>query len=599
GQGLDWLGTADGRPGWVRHLLAEGWKVYLVDRPGHGRSPYAPELMGAWPAQAATYAAIEHQFTAPEKAADPYGPEARLHTQWPGTGVRGDPALDQVIAGQGGAFLPDLAATHAVWAKRGAELLDKIGPAVVMAHSMGGPSLWIYADARPALVKGLVGVEPGGPPFGNFTWGLTASPMDYDPPIKDPSELKLVDVPARDGRAAGKLQAEPARKLKALKGIPIVVVTSPASYHWPYDLHSVAYLRQAGASVDHIELEKIGITGNAHFMMHEKNHVAVLAPILQWLEAKVSAPARKAGVRPRPVRSADATDMKLADMGFFWVGVEQKAMPYGVIARGAMYVQYLIPAVVKHQTPIVLVHAGTGQMLHYMGTGDGLAGWAHYYVREGYKVYLVDRPGHGRGTYHPDALGPANPIPPYELLAHDLRLSRQGGRWAGTGEIGDPALDQLMASQNPSPQDNAMAIGLWRSRGAALLDRIGPAVIQTHSAGAPFGWVVADERPGLVKAVVAYEGAAAPLIAPGARGGPPVVTPMPNLKGIPMAYFSSPMSGRNEGPAIVAALNASGARAEHIAFADRGIAGNGHFAMIETNRREVFDLIRGWVEKAV
>jgi pimeloyl-ACP methyl ester carboxylesterase len=597
GQGLDWFQTSDGRAGWVPALLAQGFRVYLVDRPGHGRSPFAPELMGAWPAQAATWAGLEHQFTAPEKADDPYGPEAKLHTQWPGTGLESDPTTEQIIPGQGGSFL-DVAASHAIWKERGGELLDKIGPAVIMAHSAGGPSLWLFGDVRPNLVKGLVGVEPGGPPFGNFTWGLTAAPVAYDPPIKDPSELKLVDVPAANGRAAGRIQAAPARKLKNLTHIPIVVVTAQASYHWPYDLHSVAYLRQSGCTVDHIELEKIGIAGNGHFMMHEKNHLDILNQITGWIEAKVSAPARKAGAQARPVRTTDPTAMDVADQGFFWVGVEHKKMPYGTIPRGAMYVQYLIPKQVRHPTPIVLVHGGSGQMLHYMGIGDGVAGWAHYYVQAGYKVYLVDRPGHGRATYHPDALGPSNPIPTYEQVASDFARAKQGGRWTGTGEIGDPLVDQFMASQNPTPRDNNAAMDLWRRAGAALLDRIGPAVVQTHSAGGPFGWVTADERPALVKALVSFEGAAAPLIQPGARGGAPTTRPMPNLKGIPMAYFTAANSGRTQGPAIVAALNASGARAEHIAFADRGIRGNGHFAMVETNRKEVWALIEGWVAKA-
>ena len=596
GQGLDWLATPDGRPGWVSYLVQQGFKVYLVDRPGHGRSPRTPELQGPWPARATTFAGLEHQFTAPEKASDPYGPQAKLHTQWPGPGVMGDPVTDQTIAGQGGSFLPDLAATHAIWAERGGELLDKIGPAIVMAHSAGGPSLWIYANARPGMVKGLVGVEPAGPPLGALRWGVTASPVEYDPPIRDASELKTVEVPAEGGRSAYRIQAEPARKLKHLQAVPVVIVTSPASYHWAYDMGTVAFLRQAGVHVDHVELEKIGVEGNAHFMMMEKNNRQVLQPIMDWIEAKVSAPARAAGATPRASRSADPTALKLADHGFFWVGVEHKTMPYGVIAHGQMYVQYLIPAEVRHETPIVLVHGGSGQMLHYMGSGDGLAGWAHYYVQNGWKVFMVDRPGHGRSVYHPDSLGPSNPIPTYEMIVPDIRRGKAGGRWAGTGEIGDPVVDQFMASQNPTPRDGELAMSLWRSRGAALLDRIGPAVVQTHSAGGPFGWVTADERPKLVKALVSFEGAGAPLV-PFARPGQPAPAPtrLPNLAGIPMAYFTAANSGRTQGPAIVAALNASGAKAEHIAFADRGIAGNGHFAMIETNRRQVFDLIHGWI----
>jgi len=601
GQGLDWLGRPDGAPGWVSYFLQEGYKVYLVDRPGHGRSPFHPDLHGAFPQRAAAYTGLERQFTAPEKAPMPYGPEAQLHTQWPGaTGVMGDPTVDQVIAGQGGSFLTDLAATHAIWAARAGELLDKIGPAIVMAHSMGGPSCWIYANARPNLVKGIVGVEPAGPPFGNLRWGVTASPMEYDPPVADASELETVAVkPTEANRDPYRLLAQP-RRLKNLQHIPIAIVTAPASYHWPYDHATVAFLRQCGCTVDHIELEKRGITGNAHFMMMERNNREVLQPILEFLQKNVTdktPPGAIAAAAPRRAGDGDTTAMTLADQGFFWVGIERKKMPYGVIPSGQMYVQYLVPAQVRHQTPIVLVHGGTGQMLHYMGNGNGMAGWAHYFVQAGYRVYLVDRPGHGRAVYHPDALGPITPIATYEQIVPDFRRVARAPhrRWSGTGEIGDAGVDQFMASHNGMPQDYAMQMALWTKAGAELLDRIGPAVVQTHSAAGPFGWLVAEERPKLVKAVVSFEGAGAPLV-PVPQVGLSETRPLRNVNGIPMMYLTAENSGRVQGPDIVAALTKAGARAEHINLKDRGILGNGHFAMIETNRRDVFEVIRGWIE---
>ena len=39
----------------------------------------------------------------------------------------------------------------------------------------------------------------------------------------------------------------------------------------------------------------------------------------------------------------------------------------------------------------------------------------------------------------------------------------------------------------------------------ALLDKIGPAILLTHSQSGAFGWPVADARPNLVKALVAVE----------------------------------------------------------------------------------------------
>src|ERR1039458_5017844 len=140
GQGTDWMGTPDGRAGWATYFLQEGYSVYIVDRPGHGRSPFNPDIDGPFPRGAQAYEQVEHQFTAPEKAEKPYAECAKLHTQWPGTGTIGDPAVDQIVAGQGGSFLADLEATHNVWRNNMSLLLGKIGPASTMRHSIGGPN---------------------------------------------------------------------------------------------------------------------------------------------------------------------------------------------------------------------------------------------------------------------------------------------------------------------------------------------------------------------------------------------------------------------------------------------------------------------------
>ena len=284
-------------------------------------------------------------------------------------------------------------------------------------------------------------------------------------------------------------------------------------------------------------------------------------------------------------------------------------MPYGTVISGQMYVQYLTPAEVKHPYPVILVHGGTGQMLHYMGPGDNVAGWAHYFVREGYKVYLVDRPGHGRAPYHPDALGPIGPNPAYEGIAADFHRS--------AFPVSDTAIDQFMASQNAAPQDAVKAHYFWASGGAQLLDRTGPAIVMVHSAGGPFGYLVANERPQLVKAIVNVEGGGAPYSAATSWGltdiplmyRPAVTDPaqlkdgtprvLKNLTAIPSVYVTAEKSGRTQGPAVVALLKQIGCPADDLQLKDKGILGNGHFMMFEPNRRRVFDAIRGWIESHV
>ena len=612
GQGTDWMGTPDGRPGWVTYLLQAGFRVYVVDRPGHGRSPFHPDLDGPFPQQTLTLEAMSGQFTPPNRARPAVNAYRQLHNQWPGSGEVGSPDLDQMVASQGGSYAggsgvpgaPPPAppppppvdggvaagaeTAHMVWRQRGAMLLDKIGPAIIMTHSAGGPFGWLVAEVRPNLVKGIVCIEGGGTPFnGQNIWGLSSIPVAYEPPVLDPSEIKTrVVTPTEAGVQPYRLQEEPARKLKNLQTIPIAIVTAEASFASPGNPGAVAFLKQAGCKAEELRLVDHGIHGNGHMMMIEKNNRQVLQPILEWIQKNVPESAARASAAPDGAKKRDSTAMNLADQGFFWVGTEHKTMPYGTIISGQMYVQYLVPAQVRHPYPVILVHGGTGQMLHYMGSGDGLAGWAHYYAQEGYRVYLVDRPGHGRSPYHPDALGPIGPQPTYSGLVGDLKRATVGPnrQWSGTGDTGDPIVDQLMANQNGAPQDQALAQRLWASRGAELVDKIGPAIVQTHSAGGPFGWLTANERPKLVKAIVCVEGGGAP--------------PDPkNLQGIPIAYVTAEKSGRTQGPVLVASLRQAGCDAEDLQLKDRGILGNGHFMMLENNRRQVFDAIRGWIEQ--
>ena len=72
-----------------------------------------------------------------------------------------------------------------------------------------------------------------------------------------------------------------------------------------------------------------------------------------------------------------------------------------------------------------------------------------------------------------------------------------------------------------------------------------------------------------------------------------------NLVGIPIVYVTAEKSGRTQGPAVVAFLKQAGCDAEDLQLKDRGILGNGHFMMFESNRRLVFDVIRGWIEQKV
>jgi pimeloyl-ACP methyl ester carboxylesterase len=110
-------------------------------------------------------------------------------------------------------------------------------------------------------------------------------PITYAPALTDPSELKFVkeDKPDGPGLATCWKQAEPARQLTRLK-MPIMVLTSEASYHAPYDHCTVKFLEQAGVTPSFIRLVDLGIKGNSHVLMLEKNNKDIAAVIAGWLD---------------------------------------------------------------------------------------------------------------------------------------------------------------------------------------------------------------------------------------------------------------------------------------------------------------------------
>jgi pimeloyl-ACP methyl ester carboxylesterase len=588
GQGTDWMGTPDGRRGWSSYLIEEGYAVYIVDRPGHGRSPFHPDISGPFPQHAALLEDISSRFTPMAAKAPNASVYVKRHNQWPGTGEVGTPELTQLVAAEGGSYGPN---AHALWRENGAKLLDKIGPAIIMTHSAGGPFGWLVAEIRPNLVKAIVVIEGGGRPFeGDNKWGLTDVPMAYDPPVSDPSLIKTKkETSFETGVAPYILQQEPARKLKNLGNIPMALVTAEASFASPGSPGTVAYLDQAGCHAEELRLVSRKVRGNGHMMMVEKNNREVLQTILKWIDMRVP----RTGIPDvLTIRSIEAGPLKLADQGMFWVGATPKKVDYGTIVAGQMFVQYLIPAQVRFPHPVVLIHGGGGQMTHYFGSGDGRAGWAHYYLMAGYKVYLVDRVGHGRAPYHPDALGPISGVFNYASVTGDFLRAAPSVR-VGTGDVGDPLIDQFQAGQNSIPNDNDLTRKLVTRGGAELLDKIGPAILQTHSAGGAFGWLIANERPKLTKAMVCVEGG-------GIQG---LNVNMENLKNFPSVLVTAELSGRaqqpNQAASAVTVLKDGGCKATDLQLKDKGILGNGHFMMLESNRKQVFEAIRGWIEENV
>jgi len=341
-------------------------------------------------------------------------------------------------------------------------------------------------------------------------------------------------------------------------------------------------------------------------------------------------------VNPQP---GDSTAMKLADTGHFWVGVDRKKMAYGTIATGQMFVQYFIPAQVRKPYPIVLVHGGGGQSTHFMGIGRR-PGWLHFFAQEGYRVYVVDRPGFGRAPYHPDSRGPSHLqlFPTYDGFANAPAVMNTV-RWPGNHVIGeDPLVDQFMANEIANASDEAYHSELCAKGGVELLDKIGPSILLGHAFGGFLSWILADRRPDLVKGIMSVEINGNPFAAQLRWGltaipltyDPPVSdlsdfrlvdTPVPpdsprtplsafklqaeparklkNLQKVPIAWLTGEFGGGGLGYSNVAFLRQAGCQAELIRLRDLGINGNGNLMPMETNNREVFNVMEKWLDRNV
>ena len=351
-------------------------------------------------------------------------------------------------------------------------------------------------------------------------------------------------------------------------------------------------------------------------------------------------------VRPADLHAGSVGVLALAAQGFFWVGGEPCEAAVGPVLRAPMYVEYWIPQDLRHPWPLVMVHGGGGQGLDFLGTADGREGWVHWFVRQGYAVYVVDRPGHGRAPFHPEILGEM--MPPTEAAFLEQQFCRPEDfpdryptahlhtQWPGTGTLGDKPFDHLLAGVGPVPADLAQAHRDVQTAAAALLDAIGPSILLTHSSGAPTGWLAADVRPTLIKAIIAVEPLGPPFTT-SARGrlswgltatpltfSPPAALPdelrresraparagtiaclvqqhparqLPNLHGFPILILTAEASWKAaEDHGTADFLAQAGARVEHIRLEDRGVHGNGHAMMLELNSDAVAAVLAGWIQ---
>jgi pimeloyl-ACP methyl ester carboxylesterase len=286
-----------------------------------------------------------------------------------------------------------------------------------------------------------------------------------------------------------------------------------------------------------------------------------------------------------------------------------------------MYVQYQIP-VNARKYALVLVHGGGGTGRVWETTPDGREGYQTLFVRRGHPVYIVDFPRRGRAGF-PSFNGGFASLDGKQVVANSTNRAGLEYAWVRwrlgpaypevfpVQQFPMKAIESFMQHLVPTVSDNAQIIS-----GAlvALLDKIGPAILVTHSQSGLFGWL-AGARSANVKGIVSYE--------PGfvfAQGAVP--SPIPLFKGtmnagtavtpaewaalarIPIQVVYGDNVPKTPIPDLVAdgrraqvvasrlfadALNKQGGNASILHLPDAGLYGNSHFMFSDLNNVQVAD----------
>jgi pimeloyl-ACP methyl ester carboxylesterase len=127
----------------------------------------------------------------------------------------------------------------------------------------------------------------------------------------------------------------------------------------------------------------------------------------------------------------------------------------------------------------------------------------------------------------------------------------------------------------------------------ALVAKVCPCVILVHSQGGNFGFNAALAAPDKVKALIAVE----------PSGAPPDTANLAAVKDVPQLIVWGDFVAQSElwtkliqaSTNYHKALAAMGGKVDWVSLPDKGIKGNGHMLMMDTNSDQVAELIQKWM----
>ena len=239
--GVTYESTPDGRDGWLNFFVRKGWDVYNSDAVERGRSGFASS------GRVVRCADLPHLSGSISSASASATARAR------GTPIRPSASCCRAAQFPAEAYenymrqsVPRWLGTDKAIVAAYLALVDKVCPCVMLLHSQGGTFGFQVAEQRPDKIKAIVAVEAATP--GNIA-----------------NAPKLKDVPVL--QIFGDYVDEHPR-WSAFKKI---------------DMDYGDAIKAAGGTVDWINLPDIGIKGNSHMLMQDKNNDQIAEVIQKWL----------------------------------------------------------------------------------------------------------------------------------------------------------------------------------------------------------------------------------------------------------------------------------------------------------------------------
>ena len=246
-----WETTPDGRMGWNEYFLRKGRAVYLADQVSRARSGFDPSIISAVKAGTAQASALPNIIAASHQVAwtifrfGPSYPKAFDDEQFPIAAV--DELYKQMIPDLN-ALLPN---PNPTWTNLSA-LAKQLKGVVLMGHSESGFFPQQAALLDPAGIRGMISIEMPCP-------DLTTAQL---------SSLARIPTLVMFGDHLGDVQ--------------------PGIVNWKtaYDGCNayVEKVKAAGGDIEMLLLPAMGIHGNSHMLMQDKNNLQLADLILAWLD---------------------------------------------------------------------------------------------------------------------------------------------------------------------------------------------------------------------------------------------------------------------------------------------------------------------------